>query len=82
MRKFNAMLKMYDMYDFQSYSVQMENKYGNNVFHIVVEKDNKKFDIFLYKTVLYINNIKCLIFSKLFITAMYNEFIVFYKLTK
>lgn len=82
MKKFNAMLKMYDMYDFQSYSVQMENKNGRDVFHIVVEKDNKKFDVVLYKTVLYINNIKCLIFSKLFITAMFYEFIVFYKLSK
>lgn len=41
MTKFNAMLKMYDMYDFQSYSIQMENKHGKNVFHIVVEKDDK-----------------------------------------
>lgn len=82
MRRFNAMLKMYELSNYDSYKVEVGDIKGKNAFHIVVECDNNNVEIVIFKTVLYINRVKCNVFSRTFISAMFNELNMFYNLTK
>lgn len=82
MRRFNAMLKMYDLSNYDSYKVEVGDIKGKKAFHIVVECYNNNVEIVIFKTVLYINRVKCNVFSRTFISAMFNEFNMFYNLTK
>lgn len=82
MRRFNAMLKMYDLSNYDSYKVEVGDIKGKKAFHIVIYSDNVNVEFDIFKTDLYINSVKCNVFSRTFISAMFNEFNMFYNLTK
>lgn len=82
MRRFNDILKMYDLSNYDSYKVEVGDIKGKKAFHIVLQCDNVNVEILIFKTVLYINRVKCNVFSRTFISAMFNEFKMFYNLTR
>ena len=85
MRRLEAIIRMYDVTDWAWYDLNERTLKGNKCFDITFNFETMhecSFNLTVFKSVLYINDVKCTVFSKSFIKSLFYEIGNFMKATK
>lgn len=85
MKRLEALLKMYDVNNWSCYDLIEKTEKGNKFYNLTfsfASKYETTFEINIFKSTLYINGVKCTVFSKSFIKNLYYEIDNFMNLTK
>lgn len=85
MKRLEALLRMYDVDDWSWYDLNEKNEKSNKYYNLIfyfASRYECSFELNIFKSTLYINGVKCTVFSKSFIKNLYYEIDSFINLTK